>query len=124
MASISKYTYAFLWALLILIACGAPSATFEQLQLKDLFSYDKPIHAILFGAQAWLIIRAQKGTGNFIRIITTACLLSAAYGIIIEILQKFYFEGRSYDYFDMLANSIGCLVVWIWFSSKRKQFAQ
>lgn len=124
MVFISRYKYALLWALFILIACGAPGAAFEQLQLKDLFSYDKPIHAILFGTQAWLIIRAQKTPGNFIQVITIACALSAAYGILIEILQKFYFEGRSYDYFDMIANTLGCIVVWVWFYSKRKQLAQ
>lgn len=121
---ISRYRYALLWALFILFACGAPSGTLESLQLKDLFTYDKPIHAILFGTQAWLIIRARQMVIPFMQVVTLACLLSAAYGIVVEILQKFYFEGRSYDYFDMIANSFGCVVVWLWFYSKRKQFAQ
>lgn len=114
----------WLWALFILFACGAPSGTLENLKLKDLFTYDKPIHAILFGTQAWLIINARRGVMPFMAMVTKACLLSAAYGILIEILQKFYFEGRSYDYFDMIANCLGCVVVWLWFYSKRKQFAQ
>jgi VanZ family protein len=56
--------------------------------------------------------------------ITYACLLSALYGVLIELLQKFYFEGRSFDYFDMLANILGCLIVWIWFTRKAKMLAQ
>lgn len=123
-AFIIQYRYALLWALFILFACGAPSGTLESLQLKDLFSYDKPIHAILFGTQAWLIIRVRNRALPVMKPVTVACLLSAAYGVLIEVLQKFYFEGRSYDYFDMLANTFGCLVVWLWFYSKRKQFAQ
>jgi hypothetical protein len=121
---IVQYRLALLWALIILFACGAPSRTLAELRLEDLFGYDKPIHAILFGAQAWLIIRARDTTASFPSVITKACLLSAAYGVLIEVLQKFYFEGRSYDYFDMIANAFGCLVVWLWFFSKRKQFAQ
>jgi VanZ family protein len=116
--------YALAWALFILVACGAPPSTFDELQLKDILGYDKPIHAILFGTQAYLLIRALKHKAPLAKMITYACLLSALYGVLIELLQKFYFEGRSYDYFDMLANVFGCLIVWIWFTRKAKMLAQ
>lgn len=122
-----KYLYSILWALFILFACGAPTTTLVSLHLKDLFGYDKPIHMFLFGTQAWLIIRARiryEYGYRFTHVIAWACLLSAAYGVLIEVLQKHYFVGRAYDYFDMLANVLGCLIVYVWFWRKRKQFAQ
>lgn len=110
--------YAIAWALFILFACGAPGSTFESLQLKDILSYDKPIHAMLFGTQAYLLIRVLKNRTPLASMVSYACLISAAYGVLIELLQKFYFTGRAYDYFDMMANTLGCLVVWIWFKRK------
>lgn len=116
--------YAIAWALFILAACGAPPSTFEELKLEDILGYDKPIHAFLFGTQSYLLIRVLKHKTQQLKMITYACAISASYGVLIEVLQKFYFEGRSYDYFDMLANTIGCLVVWLWFKRRAKMFAQ
>lgn len=110
--------YAIAWALFILAACGAPPSTFEELKLEDILGYDKPIHAFLFGTQSYLLIRVLQNQKPFPVAIVYACVISAAYGVLIEVLQKFYFEGRSYDYFDMLANTVGCLVVWLWFKRK------
>jgi hypothetical protein len=110
---IFRFRFAIVWALVILFACGAQPSTFAELRLEDLFGYDKPIHAFLFGFQAWLLIQASLKTARNTRLlITISCLMSASYGVFIELLQKWVFTGRSYDYFDMLANSIGCLIVY------------
>lgn len=116
--------YAIAWALFILIACGAPGSTFKELQLEDILGYDKPIHAILFGVQAYLLIRVLRNRTPLSKMISYACLMSAGYGVLIEFLQKFYFEGRAYDYYDMMANTFGCLIVWLWFRRKSKLLAQ
>jgi hypothetical protein len=67
--------YALAWALFILVACGAPPSTFDELQLKDILGYDKPIHAILFGTQAYLLIRALKHKASLEKMITYACMV-------------------------------------------------
>lgn len=117
---IKTYKYALLWALFILFACGANPGTLAQLKLEDLFGYDKPIHAFLFGMQAWLGIKATPTNSKTStqKVITQWCLAAAAYGALIELMQKFVFVGRSYDYFDMLANTLGCVIVY--FIAKRK----
>ena len=111
---IQPYKWVWLWALFILFACGANPGTLAQLRLEDLFGYDKPIHAFLFGMLAWLGIKANLSNSNFSvkKLITTWCFAAAIYGAFIELLQKFIFTGRSYDYFDMLANTLGCLIVY------------
>lgn len=124
---IQTYKWTILWALFILFACGAQPGTLAKLRLEDLFGYDKPIHAFLFGMQAWLGITANlthrqsatktsgaKGT----KIVLQWCLTAAAYGALIELMQKFIFTGRSYDYFDMLANTLGCVIVYFIASKK------
>ena len=116
------YKLAIAGALLILFACGAQPGTLAQLKLEDLFGYDKPIHALLFGMQAWLLIKAnlQYATLNPERMIVIWCAVSAGYGALIELMQKFIFTGRSYDYFDMIANALGCLIVYFVVSKKIK----
>jgi VanZ family protein len=42
------------------------------------------------------------------QLIMPAFVISAVYGVIIEILQATVFINRSYDYMDMAANTIGC----------------
>lgn len=99
----------------ILFACGASPGTLSELKLEDLFGYDKPIHAFLFGMQAWLLIAANlKQAGDpagYKKIIWRWCSISALYGGVIELLQKWVFTGRSYDYFDLAANVTGCIIV-------------
>ena len=118
-----RYRFAILWALVILFACGAQPSTFTKLRLEDLLGYDKPIHAFLFGFQAWLLIKANLNNNSkpkLTTVIVVCCLASAAYGVFIELLQKWVFTGRSYDYFDMLANVLGCLIVFFISTKKLK----
>ena len=119
---IYNYRFAIAWAMLILFACGASPGTLSELRLEDLFGYDKPIHALLFGMQAWLLINANlkhiKVSSH--KVIILWCTVSAMFGALIELLQKFVFTGRSYDYFDMLANTLGCVIVYFIASKKFK----
>lgn len=119
--SVYRYRYAILWAIFILFACGAQPGTLAKLRLEDLFGYDKPIHAFLFGMQSWLLIKARLPvSNNSSKTILYACMLSAIYGAGIELLQKWVFVGRSYDYFDMIANTLGCVIVYIIANQKFK----
>lgn len=105
------FRFAIAWAILILFACGSSPGTLAELKLEDLFAYDKPIHAFLFGMQAWLLIRANIRYGsNYKTIIWQWCTASALFGGLIELLQKWVFVGRSYDYFDLAANVLGCII--------------
>jgi VanZ family protein len=113
------YRFALIWALVILFACGSSPGTLAELKLEDLFAYDKPIHALLFGIQAWLLIKANSSTQTLTKkMVWQWCVISALFGAFIELLQKWVFVGRSYDYFDMLANTFGCLIVLIIFLNK------
>ena len=126
-APILYYSLAFVWAGCILFATLAKGGTLTELHLADLFAYDKPIHMTLFGMQAWFLIKAKGKNyrGDFMKIVLYACIISALYGVLTEILQGiFVMQGRSFDYFDILADAMGCLVVYLLFWRKRKQFAR
>jgi VanZ family protein len=100
------------WALLILFATIANVQTLKALRLSDLFSYDKPIHMLLFGMQAWLIFKCRRHAG--LSFLAIACASAFAYGVLTELLQAWLTTTRFFDYWDMLANGLGCAVVWVW----------
>jgi len=121
-----SYIFASIWAAFILFATIASTSSLQELPLKDLFQFDKPIHATLFGVQAWLLIRArlQQAYQSYLTIIVVSCLASTSYGMLTEYLQKWLTTSRTFDLYDFVADTIGCLIVAIWFLSKRKAFAQ
>jgi VanZ family protein len=124
--TISNYRYALLWALFILFATIANTSTLESLSLKSLFAFDKPIHALLFGIQAWLLLKARLKTPfvSVTKIIVFACIASAAFGILTEVLQGWITTSRTFDFYDMLADILGCIIVGAWFWQKRKRLTQ
>jgi VanZ family protein len=114
-----KQILPFVWALFILFATIANTSTLEELSLQSLFAFDKPIHALLFGIQAWLWVRAVSLNPNRLVLI---CLSTAAYGVLTELLQSWLTTSRTFDMYDMLADGIGCGLVWVIY--RRKSVAQ
>jgi uncharacterized membrane protein len=102
------------WALFILLLCSAPGDQLPEFGLFELLSFDKFVHAFLFAVQVlvlivgfrrqytWYILRYHARAAAFIS--------GLMFGIIIEILQLLVFSGRSFDYYDVLANGVGCFL--------------
>lgn len=119
---INYYLPAALWFVFILFATLTSISTLEVLNWKNIFSYDKPIHMILFGTQAYLLVYARRKSNQPVThsILLLLCGLSAVYGIFIEILQVTITTTRMFDYYDMMANTMGCIVAYFWMERKRK----
>ncbi len=111
---IHKYKYSLLWASTILIACGINGNYIPQIHITDIFKPDSIAHLAMFGVLTFLIatdkIRAKLTQNTIQKITLQALIISVLYGVIIEILQATVFINRSYDYADMLANTIGCCI--------------
>jgi VanZ family protein len=119
MLNLLRYKYAMLWAGFILFATIANTGTLEQLSLDSLFAFDKPIHLILFAVQTHLIIIAQASPVK--QQIRIAAAIAGVYGILTEVMQGWLTLSRTFDYFDMLADFIGCLLLYIWHMRKLKK---
>jgi VanZ family protein len=108
----NTYTYSFLWAFLILCVCGMNGSYFPEIHFTDIIQPDSLAHITLFGLQTWFIATDRKrkspSNGLSLRLIPPAFVISAMYGLIIEVLQATVFINRSYDYMDMAANTLGC----------------
>jgi VanZ family protein len=117
----TKYGFALGWAAFVLFATIINTKTLEKLSLQDLFAYDKPIHMVLFGIQAWLLIRARQSTAYRYHnvVVFWCCVASALYGLLTEVLQGLLTTSRTFDYYDFIADSIGCLIVGLWLMRKK-----
>ena len=75
----------------------------------DFFGIDKLGHLIMYGILTWLWILALKPLHQK-RSIYFALTISIFIGLLMEIGQKYIFTGRSFEYDDMMANTIGSLL--------------
>ena len=97
---------AMLWTLLILIGCFTPG---KEIPKVDVPFIDKWVHLILFGVFTflWLCARPIINTRSLIALF----LISVAFGSLIEIMQGVLsFLGRSMEFMDAVADSVGGLL--------------
>lgn len=110
------YKFAIIWALIVLGLCGMNGAYIPHFKLSSLIRIDKLAHLFLFGFLTYLIAvasgKAFPHKSSF-ALIYPAFLMGTAYGILIEVLQATVFPNRTFDYLDMLANTIGCALAWL-----------
>jgi len=112
--TIRKQWPAIIWALLILIVTGIPGTQIPKIPtFLEWLSPDKIVHVFIFGILSYLIL---YGNGSqYLKskhrsyIVFIVVLISAAYGLITELLQYYVFVGRSGNAFDFYANALGAL---------------
>jgi VanZ family protein len=97
---------AILWTLLIFIACFTPG---NDIPKVDIPFIDKWAHLVLFGGFAFLWLCARPVINAFS--ISALFLICIALGSFIEIMQGILsFLGRSMEFMDAVADSIGGLL--------------
>jgi len=101
----NKYTIgALLWATLNLILTLTPGKSVPDITL---FSYDKLGHAFVFFVFSLLLSKGLfVANYKLYAAISATVLISAVYGLGIEIAQDFI-PDRGMEWFDALANVLG-----------------
>ena len=100
---------AFFWTLLIFYLClddapNIPKFTFH--------SKDKIVHFIFYFVFVYFWTKSLKNKqSNYILIILFLALIT---GITIEFLQENFTHYRTFDWYDILANSIGAIASFIY----------
>jgi len=111
---LSKKFPARLWTLFILILMTIPGNMLPKEETTFIPNLDKLIHATLFGSFVflWSIYYATRKEKNnhsgsrFVLILIIACL----YGVATELMQKYLIPNRDYDIYDIMADSIGAVL--------------
>jgi VanZ family protein len=116
---LSNRTPALLLTIIILILMALPGNMLPKEEKTFIPNLDKLVHASLFGSFVflWSIYYATRKEKNnhsdsrYILILIIACL----YGVATELMQKYLIPNRDYDIYDILADSIGAVLGFIFF---------
>jgi len=113
--------YAIAWSFLILILLCIPSRGMSD-QFFSFLHLDKIVHFSLFGifSYLWRNVALKSGHSNnfYAHFIFLA---GSLYGIVLEFVQTLPFIARSFDYLDMVANSIGCGLIYVFLIRDREK---
>lgn len=98
------YLPAFLLAVVIFIL-----STKATIQLPEsAFSLDKIGHFVAYALLAWLFIRGLRKSERLTNTnLFSVILIVSIYGAALEFVQWFFFPGRFFEVWDMIANITG-----------------
>ena len=104
-----RWKIALFWAIVIATLHAIPGQDLDFAELDDLFLLDKLFHLAVFSIGGWLLVRAlkQQYTKHAFRY---TLLYYAIYGLLLELMQGYCFEGRSADLLDWVADVVGVLL--------------
>lgn len=108
------------WFFLILVLICLPGSTIPPVEtwLNDIY-FDKWVHAGLFALLVFLfiypiykkLVLPLQVKKNWAIKITIAAII---WGITTELIQGFFISGRSFDIYDLAADTTGILVAYNW----------
>lgn len=110
---IKRHINSILWAIIILLLCGAPSSEFPSMGFLNIPHLDKVVHFGLYVVFTLLLVSENNSlrlSGGITR--KSAMIgftLGVVYGAIIEIMQLLVFTSRGAEIFDFLANLVGSI---------------
>lgn len=111
---IKQHLNTILWAIIILILCGAPSSEFPSVGFLNIPHLDKIVHFGLYLVFTLLILsetNTKRMFGGLERkTIIISLFIAIAYGLLIELMQLLVFESRGAEFWDFMANAIGAII--------------
>ncbi|HSI91706.1 MAG TPA: VanZ family protein [Adhaeribacter sp.] len=102
-----------MWAMIILVMTLLPPQSMPSLSVWELLSFDSFVHALVFAILIFMMIVGFCKQHTYMRLrmkaIRMSLIISATFGILIEVLQWAMMAGRHGDIIDVISNTAGCL---------------
>jgi len=115
---------AIFWSLFILLVSWNAGGLNLPPNLFDLVGTHKLAHATAYFLLFWTILYGLRKTGaDTPRALIISALWCVFYRVLMEVLQYFYFPGRYFEFFDIVANIIGVFSGFAIFYFRKKQKA-
>lgn len=104
---------ALLWTLLIIILLIIPGRDIPP--GPKIPKLDKIAHVFLFGVQVflWSKFMSESKQNDLPRWFLVICLISSAFGITMEFVQKYLVSNRSFETEDIIADIVGSVMGWL-----------
>ena len=100
-----KYILALVWLGVITALSTGPGVPLPEVKL---ITTDKLAHAAAYAVLCWLILRTWS-KAEFTELLLTV-LFCAGYGALMEWVQGTFYPNRFFEYYDMLANTVGAIL--------------
>jgi len=117
-----------MWGIIIMILMGLPGHDFPNTSFINIPNFDKIVHFGLFFVFVFLLLRGFAKQFQFAFLKNNALLISLligiAYGGLTEILQGTVFIERTCDFYDFLADTVGCVLGMTFFLFLKRKIIQ
>ncbi|NML20389.1 VanZ family protein [Pseudoflavitalea sp. G-6-1-2] len=104
------------WTIAVQVLLCLPGSTISGIPGPKIPHFDKFVHFILFGVlgvlwsyYAWAKKKSGLNVAKWFRLVFLAVV---ANGIVLEIIQYCFIPDRSFDWWDILADTAGAAVAW------------
>jgi len=97
---------AILWSAVILVLSSGPSLQLPA-DVREIKGLDKLGHFAAYSVLSFLLLLGFHRSGR--RHPLTAILLSVLFGLGMELMQYAFFPHRYFEWWDVLANTLGTL---------------
>jgi VanZ family protein len=111
------------WTIIIFLLMVMPPNNIPSQGLFGIPHLDKLVHMVLFAGFVWLwsgSLKKTKDKQNMSGILRRIFFISSFYGIFMECFQ-YFFTDRSFDIWDIVADTTGAGIAWLWLSQKAKK---
>lgn len=112
-----KFLPGIAWFFILLVLVFLPGKDVPNTDWLLIASFDKLVHAGLFGGLVFLFCmpfkKATLGKQQKINLFLRIMLATIVFGLTTELIQKYFIPGRQYDLMDWLADSIGALLAYL-----------
>jgi VanZ family protein len=118
---INSYWPAIAWMLLSTIAFILPGSTFPKDNWLGDIQFDKIVHVGILSIMVflWCLPTINRPSPkSAVKILVGIAIGFFSYGVLMEFIQDFFVSNRSFDWGDIGADAVGCLVGF--FLSKRQ----
>jgi VanZ family protein len=105
---------AILWLIISTTLLILPGSSLPKEDWLDKIWLDKWVHIILFAIMVflwcWAVLRKYPANKRLKIIFFQLAVISLAYGIGMEFIQKYFIPNRSFSTGDILADTAGCII--------------
>jgi len=112
--NVSTIIFAVIWLLIVTTLLCIPGTQLPKIKWDDKIWFDKWIHVLLFMILVMLWNKVYSGKKNIHlntrKIFFQIMIVGFVYGILMELVQKYFIPYRSFDLMDILADGAGCAI--------------
>ena len=116
---VKKFIPGIAWFFLILLLICLPGSDIPTVEtwLNDIY-FDKWVHTGLFAVLTFLFIypvtKLSLATAIKKNLAIKIAIAACIWGLTTELIQKYFIPDRSFDMFDLGADSLGVLMAYTW----------